>query len=894
MSKQSPALFAFNRGLVSPLGVARTDQKRIALAATVMTNWMPRVLGSMSLRPGFQYLGSTASNAYEKMLDFVFSTTDTALIELTNMKMRVWVDEVPITRPSVSSLITNGTFDTDLTGWTDADEVGGSSAWVSGGYMGLIGNGTAAAIRYQLVTNLSPGIEHALRITVNRGPVVLRVGSTLNGDDYITQTTLNSGVHSLAFTPTGNFYVQFQTRLKRAIYVDSCVIESAGVMEIPTVWLDSDLNNIRDDQTGDILYIAYGRMQQSIERRATRSWSAVDYLPEDGPFLVENVGPITITPTALSGNITLTASAPLFKTTNVDSLYRLTSTGQTVTASVVAQNQFTAAIRVTDVGTSRAFLVIRANTWVATVTLQRSLTSETGPWEDVATYTTDGTDSYNDALDNAIAWYRIGVKTGNFTSGTVDLTLDYALGSIDGIVRITSYNSQTSVNAEVLTDLGGLAATDIWAEGKWSDRRGWPSAVALHEGRLWWFGKDSIIGSISDAFDSFDETFEGDAGPLNRTIGSGPVDQINWGLSLQRLIVGGQGAEFSIRSSSLDEPLTPTNFNVKQASTRGSSSVNPVKIDQQGVYIQRNGIRVLQLDFAANGYDYESKDLTLIVPELGLPGIIRMDVQRNPDTRLHCVRSDGTVMVLVYGEAEDVLCWLEVETDGLIEDVVVLPGLNGQIEDRVYYVVNRTINGVTKRYLERWAMETECRGAAVNKQADSFMIYSGPLTTTITGLSYMEGKNLIVWANGIDLSPTAADGTQTTFTVTGGQINLPIAVSSAVLGLGYTAQWQSAKLGIFDAINSMLNRDKTIIDLGLVLAYVHAKGLKFGSDFDNLDDMPEIEQAFPVGANEIRESYDEQPIEFPGTWLTDARLCLQAQAPRPVTVLAVKPLVDIV
>jgi hypothetical protein len=35
----------------------------------------------------------------------------------------------------------------------------------------------------------------------------------------------------------------------------------------------------------------------------------------------------------------------------------------------------------------------------------------------------------------------------------------------------------------VITDLGGTAATDVWAEGEWSDYRGWPTAVAFHEGR---------------------------------------------------------------------------------------------------------------------------------------------------------------------------------------------------------------------------------------------------------------------------------------------------------------------------------------------------------------------------------------------------------------------------
>ncbi len=39
------------------------------------------------------------------------------------------------------------------------------------------------------------------------------------------------------------------------------------------------------------------------------------------------------------------------------------------------------------------------------------------------------------------------------------------------------------------------------------------SAVAFYEGRLWGAGKGNFFGSISDAFDGFDEDFEGDAQP---------------------------------------------------------------------------------------------------------------------------------------------------------------------------------------------------------------------------------------------------------------------------------------------------------------------------------------------------------------------------------------------
>jgi hypothetical protein len=36
----------------------------------------------------------------------------------------------------------------------------------------------------------------------------------------------------------------------------------------------------------------------------------------------------------------------------------------------------------------------------------------------------------------------------------------------------------------------------------------------------------------------------------------------------------------------------------------------------------------------------------------------------------------------------------------------------------------------------------------------------------------------------------------------------------------------------------------------------------------------------------VRASYATEKITFPGTWDSDARLCLLAQAPRPCTVLA--------
>jgi hypothetical protein len=72
MARQNIPLIAFNRGIISNLALARADIKRVALSAEVMTNWIPRTLGPMTLRPGLGYIGATKSNLASRSILFVF------------------------------------------------------------------------------------------------------------------------------------------------------------------------------------------------------------------------------------------------------------------------------------------------------------------------------------------------------------------------------------------------------------------------------------------------------------------------------------------------------------------------------------------------------------------------------------------------------------------------------------------------------------------------------------------------------------------------------------------------------------------------------------------------------------------------------------------------------
>lgn len=896
--KTRVAKLAFNRGIVSRLGLARSDIKRLAFAAQIQKNWMCRVLGSMSLRPGTEHKGESHQNAKAFHIPFVFSIEDKAKIEITNLVLRVWVDDALVTRPTVTTAITNGTFDSNLTGWTDADESGATSDWQAGGYMGLTGNGTQFAIRRQEVTvaGANVSVEHALRIVVERGPVTLRVGNASGDDSYVNETELGTGTHSLTLTPTGNFWVEFKSRAKRIILVDSCTIEAAGAMALTAPWEEADLSLLRHDQSGDIVYVACdGYQQYKIERRSTRSWSVVVYEPEDGPFRTVNVSTTTIAASATSGNVTLTASKPLFRSQHVGALFQITSVGQTVSASINADNTFTNSIRVTGVTTARGFTVVLSGTWTATVTLQRSF-DDGASWVDVQTWTVNTSGTFNDGLDNQVILYRIGVKTGDFTVGPVEAALAITTGSITGVARLTAFTSSTSVSAEILTDLGGTTATEDWAEGRWSDLRGYPSAVALHEGRLAWAGRDQFDLSISDAFDGFDPEFEGDAGPISRSIGAGPVDTINWLLSLQRLLAGGQAAEFSVRSSSLDEPLTPTNFNLKTGSTQGSAPVAAVLVDQSGVMVQRGGTRIYELNFGENGVDYQASHLSALAPSIGAPGIVKIVVQRQPDTRLHFIRSDGTVVLMVFDKLEEVVALLEIETatGDAIEDAVVLPGDPGDEEDHVTYSVRRSINGATKRYHEKWAFESQVGDLTVNRQADCFATYSQTASSSITGLTHLAGRtDVVIWDNGKCLRTST--GAIATFTVSAagaitGITNNGVAYecTTGMVGLQYEASYQSARfVELMEQIQASLVDAQNVKGLGLILADTHAKGLTYGPTLTDSEmrDLPEIHNGAPVDPDTVHEDLSGVVV-FPGTWSEDGRLCLKAKAPRPATVLA--------
>jgi hypothetical protein len=1096
MARENVPFLSFNRGIISPKSLARVDLDRTRLSAEIMTNWLPKTQGAMSLRPGTKYLGSSLNDTGAELIEFVASTDDVALVELTHQKMRLWIgsdahDLALLGRPKVDTTLSlsdtgwsntsiGGAFSTQTidvlptmtgattagvtisassshpsptvqpwnaaddngstvwsdnpsglgsevslpswwkvdfgagvtraitayaiqasadpgqvgiytprdwtlqcndvdtgAGWTTVDSRSGQTGWgvsekrtftrldADTGtveafrywrlhYTATVGTGTclvaetemftaafAAQVKAQAGKRIlnatsigalaraekrvivsDTGTEHALAIDVERGPVVLRVGSSQRDDDYIAETALGTGHHNLAFTPSGNFWITLQHDGTVDRIVRTLGISDSGTVEITAPWSAANLPDIRYDQSADVVFVDCANVRPSrIERRGTgRSWSVVDYTPNRGPFLTAPSSSAKLSVSHFFGNTTLNADVPFFTADHVGALVRIFHNGQSGQWRLGALDAVTEPIEVTgiaDTGTpnttnERRITFTVSGTYVGTVVIERSFDGrETGfknASTDFGASATGDTGSFtrniDDGDDNIKTYYR--ARMSAYSSGVAVVSVTYGNGGVTGVARVTSYNSNTDVNVEVLSRFSDTGASADWQQGYWSTERGFPTAVTLHGGRLAHAQGGSVFLSASDDYDNFDDETTGDAAPIIRTLGSGPVDSIHFLVSLLRLIIGTVGAEIMLRSSSLDEPVTPTNSSAGTFSTQGSASLRGVKMDNRCLFVQRSGQRLFMIGAGTQGStfgDYETAELTLLVPELLGVGVVSIAVQRQPDTRIHCVLADGKVAIFTYEPGEEVQCWTlwesDTGSDPKVEDVATLPGTN---EDAVYYHVRRTINGVTKRYLEKWAKESECNG---DTGFCFLMDCASTLTDTgrtlaLNGIAtHLAGRSVIAWGDldtgttpYVDLSPDVA-GVQTRYAVdTGGDVDLTAygateGVHKASVGLNYMADWKSAKLAYAAQMGTALNQVKTAYQVGFILYKTHPRALQFGSDSGNLDRLPEIINAGdPVDADKIFETFDQVAFSANSAYDTDARLYLRAKAPRPCTALA--------
>jgi hypothetical protein len=902
---------SFNVGQVDEDKLHRVDLAKMRLAAEVQDNIVPLNDGRGVFRPGLGYLATVKASNPCRPIAFVAGSSTAYGLELTDGILRVMdcSTDTIITRPSVTSTVTNGDFSSGV-GWTLATTSGQTSS-ITGGKLELSARahgGRASATRTFTINETTT--IHGLSITVDRGPVMFRLGSSSGDDDLIAETSLLTGNHSLAFDPdgAGTAYIQFFSTLPYKVIVDEIIVESAGAMEVATPWDIDEIWQLEVAQSLDVMYVGVGSSKQMrIERRgdgaaAGLSWSVVDYMVDDGPFTALRTADVTIKPSATEGDITLTADRAFFKSTHVGALFKVWHTSQRIDTYLAGLDKYTPTFLVTGITETnfeeRKWAVAITGTWVGTIKTRRSFDGEDIEFHDVrreqasstinitanATYTNDDND------DNTIAWYKYGFTS--YTSGEARVIVTYEGGGGYGIARVTGFTSSTVVTAQVLKPFLGDTASDDWQEGQWSERMGYPSGVALGGGRLWWTGDDAVWGSISDAYSNFDEEYDGDAGPISRAIALGGRNEGRWMLSLSQILLGCDSRIAAVRASSLDEIITPTNFDVKNVDKVPCARVTPVELrNDRGLFVADSGTSVYEVSQSGDGSGkFIASRFSLLSEASFQTGITQMVVQNFPDQRIWVSAEDYGASMILYEPLLDISAVVPISLSGtdIIEGVIAVPG---SIQDRLYAITKRTVNGATVRFWEKLALDSEAVPADVCKICDAFVSGTGAHSATITGLDHIEGRTVVAWVDGAPVEDSP--GVPTEFIVTGGQITLPTAPTAGYcVGLQYTGRYKSSRLAYGAEGTSPFLKGKVLARAGLLLADYARWGIKIGGQFDDDDhplrNLPELDNSTGTTATDVVEGVgnDEDGYPIDADWKTDPRFCLEVKSPYPMTLRA--------
>lgn len=361
---------------------------------------------------------------------------------------------------------------------------------------------------------------------------------------------------------------------------------------------------------------------------------------------------------------------------------------------------------------------------------------------------------------------------------------------------------------------------------------------------------------------------------LSYTINSRQVNEIRHIIDLEDLMLLTSGAEYRVTEGQ-DFVLTPSTIGARAQSYNGTSWVRPATVNDSIIFVQEKGSRMRDLNYSVESGKYTGNDLSVMSEHL-FQGrtVVEMAYAPEPFGILWCVMSDGALCGMTYQKEHQVWGWHRHETDGFFESVAVIREGN---RDAVYFIVRRTIGGVTKRYVERLE-ERITTSAADAYFVDCGLSYSGAAATVISGLSHLEGKTVVALADGIVVE---------NLVVASGQITLPRAASTVHVGLPYTCRAKTMEID--DTGTTLQGRKKNISEVAV--RFLNSRGGWVGPDEDH---MIEIKPRFDSdGYNAITLKSFEQRVTINADWNDYGQIVIEQRAPLPMTITAITPEFDI-
>jgi len=274
-------------------------------------------------------------------------------------------------------------------------------------------------------------------------------------------------------------------------------------------------------------------------------------------------------------------------------------------------------------------------------------------------------------------------------------------------------------------------------EETWSSSRGWPRSATFHEGRLYFGGARSrpntVWGSRVVDFFNFDPGTALDDESVEATINTNQLNVITHMFSGPDLQIFTSGGEFIVSQGAAD-PVTPSSFLVKPMTRLGSKPGVPIEdLNGATIFVQRQGNSLVSFQFSDTTAAYNTQMLSVLSSHL-IKSPVDMAVRRATSTdetdRLFIVNGDGTMTVYSVLAAQNVIAPSAFTTDG--DFIAVACEV-----DTIFVIVKRTVNSVTKYYLEKFDPELQLDSAKTGGAASS------------VAMSHLEAKTVKIVRDGI-------------------------------------------------------------------------------------------------------------------------------------------------
>ncbi|WP_334151655.1 hypothetical protein [Hyphomicrobium sp.] len=360
------------------------------------------------------------------------------------------------------------------------------------------------------------------------------------------------------------------------------------------------------------------------------------------------------------------------------------------------------------------------------------------------------------------------------------------------------------------------------------------------------------------------------------------VNEVRSMLHMKGLMLLTSGAEWVVSGGSQSDAITPSAIKIDNQGYRGAARVQPIVVGNTVLFAQDRGCVVRDFSYQFADDAFVGKDLTILARHLFEDRNIKAwAYAQAPHSIAWVVLDDGSLVSLTYMKDHDVWAWTRHESgaDAFFEDVSVVAEGN---DDVPYFVVRRTIDGQTKRYIER------LHSRSFTKIEDAFFVdcgltYTGDPATTISGLGHLEGEAVVALADGnVVRNLVVVDGT----------VTLPNPAAKVHVGLPMTATLETLNLdlGQLSGLGTVQGRQKSVSEV--TLRVERTRGV-FVGPYDGDRDSEHLVEYKQRAAEEWGEAiklYTGDIVITPQwDWNTNGRMFVKQFDPLPMTILAIMP-----